>query len=245
MSPFERHKTAVLQISGGIDSLACLYLLRHRWNDVTVMWCNTGAAFPETVDQMAAIRALVPHFVEVRSDQPANIAQYGYPSDVLTAWDMPAGRIGDDSRNRKMQSPMTCCAANLWLPAMQACNDMGATLIIRGQRNEETKKSPVHSGDVVDGVEFWFPIEAWTREEVRTYLASEGVTIPAHYDYVDSSLDCMTCTAYMSENVGKFEYMRLRHPALYRQARHTISDIIEAAKRELSYYEQVMNGGAS
>jgi 3'-phosphoadenosine 5'-phosphosulfate sulfotransferase (PAPS reductase)/FAD synthetase len=239
--PLGCHTKTVLQCSGGLDSLACLYLLRPRWDELTVMWVNAGAAFPETLQQMAEIRELVPHFIEVRSNQPANIAQYGFPSDLLAAWDMPDGRIADDARTRRMQSPMTCCAANLWLPAMHATNLQGATLVIRGQRAEEAKKSPLRSGAVVDGIEYWFPIEDWSRSEVRTYLTREGVPIPAHYDYVDSSLDCMTCTAYVGENVGKFEYMKLRHPDAYRDVRRTIAEIIEAAASELSTYQQIMD----
>jgi len=35
--------TEVLQLSGGKDSLACLYLLKPKWDDLIVAWVNTGA----------------------------------------------------------------------------------------------------------------------------------------------------------------------------------------------------------
>jgi 3'-phosphoadenosine 5'-phosphosulfate sulfotransferase (PAPS reductase)/FAD synthetase len=77
------HENTVLQFSGGKDSLACLFLLREQWDEMTVLWVNAGAAFPETVGLMEKIRALVPHFLEVRTNQPAQVAELGYPVDVL------------------------------------------------------------------------------------------------------------------------------------------------------------------
>jgi 3'-phosphoadenosine 5'-phosphosulfate sulfotransferase (PAPS reductase)/FAD synthetase len=61
VTPIERHKPgkAVLQFSGGKDSLACLLLLRPWWDRLTVMWVNTGAAFPETLELMEAVRSRV------------------------------------------------------------------------------------------------------------------------------------------------------------------------------------------
>lgn len=240
MTPFDRHERAVLQFSGGKDSLACLYLLRAFWDRITVLWVNTGDAFPETIAQMGAVRAMVPHFLEVKSNQPEQLAESGYPFDVVNTWELPEGRMVDTTRTRKVQSPLNCCAANLWWPALHACRALNATLIIRGQRAEEERKATIRSGHVADGVEHWFPIEDWTREELRVFLLIEGVPLPEHYAYVDTSLDCMHCTGYLNENVGKFRYMKEHHRALYARLRPVVVDLIESAEHELAYYKQAI-----
>ena len=44
------HERVALELSGGKDSVACLYLLRHQLHKITVYWLNTGDAYPETLD---------------------------------------------------------------------------------------------------------------------------------------------------------------------------------------------------
>ncbi len=67
-----------LAFSGGKDSLACWYL--HRHENPIVLWVNTGKAYPETVAIVDEIRAQAFRFVEVRSDQQAQIDANGLPS---------------------------------------------------------------------------------------------------------------------------------------------------------------------
>jgi phosphoadenosine phosphosulfate reductase len=68
--------TALL-FSGGKDSLACLYLNKHRWDSIFVVWLNTSAVDEQTYDYMMKWKKVLPHFVELKSDQPANIGIYG------------------------------------------------------------------------------------------------------------------------------------------------------------------------
>ena len=237
---FDRHQSIVLQFSGGKDSLACLYLLREYWDRIVVLWVNTGAAFPETVAQMEAIRKLVPHFVEVKSDQPANVAAEGQPSDLISWWDTRLGRSFHSGRSFKVQSPFQCCLANIWEPLDNATRALGATLIIRGQRGEDHRKGPMRDGMVHDGIEFWFPIEKWSGEQVRGFLTSQGVALPPNYAFVDSSLDCWSCTAYLDENEGKFRYMKDRHPELHGRAVAELDKLIAAAQSELDNFAKAM-----
>lgn len=225
---FSRHEKIALHFSGGKDSLCCLYLLREYWGRLTVVWVNTGAAFPETLEQMRRISDMVPNFLEVCGDQPAQIALKGPPSDLINAWDTPLGRLIDRSRTRKIQAPMDCCRANIWEPMHNAMLEKGFTLVIRGQRNGENKKSPIKSGYIENGIEYCFPIETWSREDVIDYL---GNKIPEHYKYMDESLDCWSCTAYCDE--GKVTYMKKRHPELHEKNRLTMAGIIQSASEDL------------
>lgn len=236
---FARNRLAVLQFSGGKDSLACLYLLRPYWDRLVVMWVNTGDAFPETIEQMASIKALVPRFLEVRSAQPKQIADNGLPADVLSVWDTPMGRQMRPGRSQKLQTALACCNDNLWQPAAKATHDLNATLVIRGQRQAEAFRTTVRSGTIEAGVEYLFPIERWTNKEVRDYLDRCGVALPEHYAYVDSSLDCKHCTAYLSENYGKFIYMQERHPALHSFVRDRVHYILKSVAAEATHLLEV------
>jgi 3'-phosphoadenosine 5'-phosphosulfate sulfotransferase (PAPS reductase)/FAD synthetase len=232
--------TTVLSFSGGKDSLACLYLARPAWDEMTVVWVNTGDAFPETIAQMEEVRAMVPHFLEVNSDQPAQQARCGYPSDVVPVWDTPLGRAADASRAFKVQDPFMCCGSNIWAPMMRAVKALGADTVIRGQRLAETKKSQLRHGDVVEGVRYLFPIEDWSDEAVVQFLDDQGVALPEHYAFVNSSLDCQHCTAYLGENQGKFTYMKQRHPALYRDVVQRVAYLVDATQAELGHLKGVL-----
>lgn len=236
---FAGHEKVVLQVSGGKDSMACLYLLRDYWPRLTVMWTNTGAALPETIAMMASIRDMVPHFMEVKSDQPAQIAEYGLPVDVLPIKNTRLGRSIQPNDEPRLQGSLECCAANIWFPMAQAVHDFGATLIIRGQRASERRRAPFQSGFQAGGVTVWFPIEDWTDEQVWAYLRSQGVDIP-HYRQTQTSLDCWSCTAFLDENVGKMRYLRAKHPALWEQLHRNLGIIRGQVSRELADIDEAL-----
>jgi 3'-phosphoadenosine 5'-phosphosulfate sulfotransferase (PAPS reductase)/FAD synthetase len=229
--------TTVLQFSGGKDSLACLHLLESRWSEITVVWMNTGAAFPETIAQMEAVRALVPKFVEIKSSQ--SIERDGYPADVLPIASTSMGQQFEGERTRRFQSRYSCCAAAQWIPMQQAMRDMGATVVIRGQKRADDRTNRIPSGTVIEGVRYEFPIEDWTDERVIDYLTSLGVELPANYQYMNTGLDCWNCTAYLDQNAGKFDYMREHHPDKYRHVRGVLTELTAAIKDDLRPLKQI------
>lgn len=230
-----RHDKIVLQFSGGKDSLACLYLLEPYWQKVHVAWVNTGDAFPETLAQMGAIREMVPHFHEVPSDVKAQQAVFGLPCDVLPVrshFSVIAGFYPHEKQ--RMQSCFACCRDNLWLPMARFVGEMGATLVIRGQRLDEVQRTPVKSGDVIGGVEFLFPLQDWTSDQVRQYL---GARLPEHYAYMDTGLDCMHCTGHLFENLGKRRYVAERHPEVHAEVSRRLDVIAEEVAHEMAILE--------
>jgi phosphoadenosine phosphosulfate reductase len=113
----------------------------------------------------------------------------------------------------------------------------GMTLVIRGQRNAEARKSPIRNGHVEDGVSYWFPIEEWTDAQVRSFL---GDRLPAHYALFDSSLDCRTCTGYLNANRGKLTYIEREYPALGTQVRNQLQKIRHDCIAELNDLHAVL-----
>lgn len=199
----------MLQFSGGKDSLACFYLLEPYWKILTVVWVNTGASFPETIKLCDFVKANVKEFIEIKSDQPAHTKAFGLPSDVVPIRASHVGRIIEPSSRIGIQSFLDCCSANLWVPMSIALRDLGVDAVIRGQKLSDKKKSTIKSGYVENGVTYLFPLEDWSDKDVVEYL---GERLPSHYEFMNTSLDCWSCTAYLSENEGKQEYMEKHHP---------------------------------
>jgi 3'-phosphoadenosine 5'-phosphosulfate sulfotransferase (PAPS reductase)/FAD synthetase len=230
----------VLQLSGGKDSLACLYLCKPDWDSLTVAWVNAGAAFPETLEQMQEIRELVPHFLEVKSTQ--TIERDGYPVDVLPIASSVVGRQIEATRRFKYQSRIACCAASLWFPMHKAMRELGAEVVIRGQKACDRKKSPIRSGDTVDGIRYLFPIDDWTDAQVMKYLETVGARIPENYRYMNTGLDCWNCTAYLDENVGKFDYMREHHTEKHAHVLGVLAELDEVIGRDLEPLKKIRTG---
>ena len=237
---FESHKFAVLQFSGGKDSLACLYMLRDFWDKIIVVWCNTGAAFPETIDQMRAIKMMVPHFVEVTSNQPDDIAINGLPVDLLSYKNTDSAVIYEGKETKKMRIFFDCCSSNIWAPMQNAINELGATLVIRGQKMSDSKKSTVTNGQVVDGIQYIFPLDGMTDDDVFAYLRANSISLPKHYEYVNTSLDCWSCTAYIFDNIGKIKYMKDHHKEKADAVIGGLKAIRDSAEYQLRFIDQAI-----
>lgn len=226
----------VLQFSGGKDSLACLHLL-EPWDDLTVVWVNTGAAFPETIAQMEEIRNLVPRFVELQTAQ--SIESDGYPVDVLPIASTSIGQLMEGVHGRKFQSRYACCGAALWGPTQRAMREMGVTVVIRGQKSTDERKSNIRSGTVIEGIRYEFPLENWSDQDVIDYLASRGVELPRNYERMTTGLDCWNCTAYLDENAGKLDYMKQHHPEKHRIVQGVLSDLSQTLHRDLTPLREI------
>ncbi len=226
--------TSVLQFSGGKDSLACLYLLEPIWDDLTVLWCNTGSAYEETLDLMERVKKLVPHFAEVKSNQPKFIEEYGNPVDVLPIRRTNFGQYIHGTESKKFTDYLSCCNANIWQPVREASK--GYANIFRGQRLEDDKKSRIRNGDVIDGQTYLFPIENWTTQDVISYL---GERLPKYYQTEKTSHDCWNCTAYLEDNFARIH-------ALPNEKKEYVIDVLKdyrnAIEQDKSYLDGVLNG---
>lgn len=222
MFDFEKHERIALQFSGGKDSLACLFLLQDYWDKLTVFWVNTGATFRETRDLMEFVRNTVPNFVEIKSDVMAHQEEFGFPVDLLPVSRTPLGRTLDGHSKLRMQSTLSCCAANIWGPMVAAMQEFKPTLIIRGQRADDFRKAPLRSGDIHDGIQYLLPVQNWTSEQVKEYL---GDKLPGYYRTVNVSLDCWSCTGYLYESVEKHAYMAALHPAQHEIVKARLCDL--------------------
>lgn len=228
------HKKAVLQFSGGADSVAALYLARPYLDRIEVHFGDTGAVFPhvrqfvqETCDRLGA-RLLI---VRPAETVQAFTAREGLPSDIVPV--EASAEMAPFLPGRKgplLQSYMRCCGAMLFWPLQNALHASGATLVIRGSKAAD-RRVGVPDGHVEDGIEYRSPLWHWTKADVRTYLDREGVQLPTHYATVDDSLDCWICTAHLTDHgAAKIAYLRAHYPDLW----PTLRGRLAAVKAALS-----------
>lgn len=193
------HTHPVLFFSAGKDSLALLLLLSELLDDITVVWANPGSPHERTLQYMRRIAAEVPKFVTLHGRQPEWVKRFGHPADVVPARCTVDGRCGNEP-DILVQPFYTCCWENLWKPMKQYIEACGTTLVIRGQRHDESLKNNNCDAEVsvVDGVTYWHPLHNWSEADVYAYLDRQGVGLPPFYaDGARSSVDCWDCTAYL------------------------------------------------
>lgn len=235
-STFARHQRVALQFSGGKDSLAVLYVMRPYWDRLTVYYCNSGDAFPETIELINKVKQEVPHFIEVAGRQPQVLATLGWPSDIVTCGSTPFGRMmGHDEP--ALIDRYTCCFKSLMEPMYERMKADRITLIIRGQKNDDANKPPLRSGSTLDGFEFLYPIENWSLGDIFTYLTAVGAPIPQYYaDGMTSAPDCMSCTAWLEHKLP--QYVERYHPERYGNLMTRLNTIAAVVQ---PYVEQLQN----
>lgn len=198
-----------LQFSGGRDSLALLLLCKPYWEKLTVYYCNSGDAYPETLELVERVRKTIPNFIEIPGRVVQTRATDGFASDVLPAratwgFETYSDKLGIIGRE-------VCCYKSIMLPLHAAMRADGIKCILRGQRAADEPKSPIKSGEIVDGFALHFPIEAWGTAEVEYFIKEQGEEIPPYYKVgMTSAPDCMTCTAWLE--TGIYAYNRVKHP---------------------------------
>lgn len=199
---FKRHKKVMFQLSAGKDSAAALWLLQDYWPHMDVVWCNAGNPYPETLELMTEWQKRLPNFCCVLGDQPNDVSANGWPVDVVPMESTQIGMMLTGQSTIKLRPFWECCGNNMWNPMQQEVIRGGYSGVIRGQKLCDKLKAPTRSGDVQQGVEYLFPIEDWTDEDVLEFLGEER--LPGSYKRgMRSSLDCMNCTAFAAENPGR------------------------------------------
>lgn len=234
----------LLFFSGGKDSLALLHMHRAQWDSMYVLWINPGAPYASTVAQMDAWKKLLPHFVEVKGNQPQHIAQFGYPVDVLPVnfTRTAKERYGNDSPVL-LQSYLDCCMANLWQPAADAVKSLGVKRVISAFRKEESFDNMVKGDAVIDGVEYIYPLIDWKEADVFAYLRANDIQLPEEYGRGEKkSRDCWNCTAWAWEDADRVRNLPPEQRAELHRRYIEIAEITDRAIQPLKVAMRSANG---
>lgn len=188
--------TTALLFSGGRDSIVLLHILEPYLDETLVIWVNTGAAYESTLKQMGQVRNTVPHFFEITTDQPSDIDKWGYPTDILV---QRHDRSLFGNLEPRLQSTISCCAKNIWLPTQLCLKDKGIKLCYIGAREDETMADSRWDG-TRDDIEFKYPLRKWTAQMVQDYTKKHNIMLPPYYlQGEEKSRDCWNCTGYLWE----------------------------------------------
>jgi len=196
----------VLQFSGGLDSLACLLLLREEpgLHVVTVL---TDGAYASTEEYLGRLAEAFPkiRFVVHRSDR--DLPGFGQPVDVVPLRWTALGQYVRGKKDVRYQDTFSCCGRGIWAPLDRASRELGPTVIYRGQRNDDRLRDPMPDGAIVNGVEFRYPLATWSRQDVWHYVwANAPLLIPPGYGEGEkTSRDCWDCTAYLEDNRARID----------------------------------------
>ena len=229
-----------LWFSGGKDSMACLYLLRDRLHEVHVLFANTGRYFPEHLETVAKAREMCPLWHEIKTDRIGQWNRNGMPSDLVPIDWTDLGQSFSSRKTVMVQSYLGCCHENISGPVWMKTKELGCRTVIRGQRSEESHRSPVKDGHEHEGVKFSHPIEGWTTNEVLAYLREQMGELPDHYALEHSSMDCFDCTAFAAHSHDRAKYMKDRHPTLFREYMGGVTKLYEAMTSAIRPYDQIM-----
>ena len=202
-----------LAFSGGKDSLACWYMYREQ--QPIVLWVNTGKAYPETLAMVDEVRDQAHEFIEISSNQQAQIDRTGIPSDIVPVDWTVGGMSMAGPKTIKIQTYFGCCHENISAPLMKGAKDRGITHLVRGQRIDEDHKSTSVDGSVVEGITFIQPIETWTAEQVFAFILKHRDSLPEHYAIKHTSLDCYDCTAYLAQSADRTAWTKQKYPEFY------------------------------
>ena len=226
---FARHTKIAFQFSGGKDSTALLLNMRPYWDRMTVYHLSTGDQHPDTTALIRDMANLVP-ITFIQSDVFKVKREHGLPSDVVPwASSLEADQL-NAGRGPRLQHWVACCYRTTMLPLHERMLADGITLIIRGQKNRDTLKGALVSGDVVDGIEFLYPSSDLTDIECFDVLRHNGIPIPSYYsEGLVHSGDCLGCTAWNVEE-SRPAYLKAKFPERYARYRIEMLAIADAVK---------------
>lgn len=213
LSVLDQHERIALSFSGGKDSLAVVYLLRAHLDRLTIYHYDTGDLLPETREIVQHVREFAPCFIHIQGDIEKTLREQGLPSDLVPHSSHPIGMHMGEPVRAVLVSRYDCCWRNLMVPMFDRMRADGNTLLIRGTKAADMNRLPMTSGEVEAGIELFYPIQAWSNDEVFAYLREVGAPISRIYGTVVNSPECARCTAWWGEK--RAEYLREHHPQLW------------------------------
>jgi len=223
-----RHTRAIVGFSGGKESIAIAHMLEPYKDKVELVWVNTGAMFPH-MEEFVREYGRRFRLTELSSNQTQRFATAGLPSRVVPIANVPIKNR--DNRERLLINDwMSCCFQLRTKPIYDYMVQVGATLLIHGQRQED--QAYFSPGPELQGAEVFAPLDDWSQQQVLDYIEAHSLQLPEQYPEVMDSLECWNCTATLSPE--RFKYMREHYPILLDRLRPALGAVYTAVAVEMN-----------
>ena len=233
---FKKHKKVLFLCSSGKDSVATYHYLKPYHNKLTVGWINTGDLAPEVEKYMMDLAAKTPNFIVAKSNSKKWIEKNGYPSVLIPTHNTVLGQHVYGKQPNTIASSARCCQANIWAPIRNLVAHTKATAVLTGQKECDSAKDPRPNGTWIEGAQFFYPINDWTDDDVRSWLKKCGETDP-RFDLEDSSVDCLHCTGY-PHYTQRAQYIKDNHPVVFKEVQRRMRII---SKESNDYLDSINN----
>jgi phosphoadenosine phosphosulfate reductase len=214
-----------LAFSGGKDSIVLLDLCRPYREKMTVVWVDTGFAFPHIREHiLAATRGF--RFCVIKHDVVARWFKEGLPTELLPIdhWNGASTK----PKSPRLQSWKSCCwqriAGNADLLVAKGFN-----CLLTGQR-----KGDGHTAAKFQQVGRLFipaPLWDWGDIHIQEYLKFRDLKLADHADKASSSMECWICPAALTKN--RINFIKAFYPDNWLQVQELRETILEPVKNLL------------
>ena len=229
----------ILMFSGGKDSLLCLLKLKEYLDIINVVWVNTGKNIPEVETYVKSFQKMCPNWIELKANRDMVWAAHGLPADVIHPHYTVSGHRYTMSVET-YQSPLECCVRTLMPPVIELIVKLGSNLLIRGNKVSDALLDKSRSGDVIDGVTIYNPIENLTDYQVLECLKVFDVELPAWYGLKHSSIDCADCTGYIADSGARIDLLKHNYHEEYDQLIQRLKVIVGVVEEPLNSIKEVL-----
>jgi 3'-phosphoadenosine 5'-phosphosulfate sulfotransferase (PAPS reductase)/FAD synthetase len=244
-----------VQLSGGKDSIACLHLARTQGHEVIAIFGNPGNPYPHVIEYIEKI--CKEWRVELHYAVPEiSVLDYidceGLPVDILPIWASHEADYFSSLKKGyqvKMQSGITCCSKNLWLPIHQKAKELNPDEVWRGSKLSDDH---VTKGDrfEFDGLKFNCPLWNWTDKDVYQYLELHDIDLPLQYkEGITHSLDCIECTSWLDgeSELGRAQFTRKHYPIEFERLKTKLAliemETINQINKSYPFFQECINHG--
>jgi len=232
----------IIYFSGGKDSLAVLHLHKDDPALESVYFADTGDVYHHVMEFVISTckKFNVPlEIVKPRMGQEEYHKRYGLPSDMIPIVRTPENFMFRGSNGeQKIQSYHQCCSNMAWLPMQEKAQ--GKTVYRGIKKADEHESVGNHGFDRASGITYVNPIWDWTDEDVFEYLEKNNVEPARHYKQVNTSMDCVGCTAFTHSPsaVDRLRWTKENYPSRWPEIKRRFAVVNKAIKEEAKLIDE-------
>lgn len=191
------HKIA-LSYSGGKDSSVLLDLCRPYKDRFTVVWVNTGYAFPHIQKHVVETTQDF-SFQEIAHDLKPVWEQHGLPTHILPLDHAPM--VSAKAKTPYLQNWVACCLRRME-SVVKALEPQGFDILLTGQRATDASPSvPLRQVMNAGAITMVAPLWEWSDEEILDYISQRNISLPASATIDDTSMECTICPAQIEKRI--------------------------------------------